>query len=317
MSRDSRLTLCAGSASTELSKSIAKRLKLRLLDTTVGAFSDGESKVEINSLVRGKDVFLIQSVYAPQNDNLMEIMLTADALRRSDIHKLTLVAPYLAYSRQDRRPKRERSPITSRVVANMLQSAGIKRIITADIHAAQIQGFYQMPFINLEASTLFVADIWSKFEENSVVVSPDAGGTERARYIAKQVGADLAVIDKRRPSANEAEVMNILGDVEGKTCLIVDDMVDTAGTLCKGAQALIERGGASEVYAYCTHPVLSGQAIHRINDSVIKELVVTDSIPLNGLAKHNGKFRVLSLSQMLAEAIRRTQMGESVSLMYS
>ena len=199
----------------------------------------------------------------------------------------------------------------------MLRAAGIKRIITADIHATQIQGFYQIPFINLEASTLFVADIWSKFEENSVVVSPDAGGTERARYIAKQVGADLAVIDKRRPSANEAEVMNILGDVEGKTCLIVDDMVDTAGTLCKGAQALIERGGASEVYAYCTHPVLSGQAIHRINDSVIKELVVTDSIPLNGLAKHNGKFRVLSLSQMLAEAIRRTQMGESVSLMYS
>lgn len=317
MSRDSRLTLCAGSASVDLARAISKRLKMRLLDTTVSRFSDGESRVEINSLVRGKDVFLIQSVYAPQNDNLMEIMLTADALRRSDIHKLTLVSPYLAYSRQDRRPKRERAPITARVVGDMLQTAGIKRLITADIHAAQIQGFYKMPFVNLEASTLFVADIWSKFEENAVIVSPDAGGTERARYIAKQVDADLAVIDKRRERANQSEVMNILGDVEGKTCLIVDDMVDTAGTLCKGAQALIERGGANEVYAYCTHPVLSGEAVERINSSVIKELVVTDSIPLDYYARKTGKFRVLSLAQMMAEAIRRTQMGESVSLMYT
>lgn len=316
MSKDSRMTLCAGSASLDLAKSIAKRLRIKTLDTTVGTFSDGESRVEINSLVRGQDVFLVQSVYAPQNDNLMEIMLTADALRRSDIHKLTLVSPYLAYSRQDRRPKRERAPITARVVADMLRTAGIKRLITADIHAAQIQGFYHIPFVNLEASTLFVADIWSRFED-AVIVSPDAGGTERARSMAKKVDADLAVIDKRRPAANEAEVMNILGDVEGKACLMVDDMVDTAGTLCKGAKALIERGGAKEVYAYCTHPVLSGEAIERIDGSVIKELVVTDSIPLNYRARETGKFRVLSLAQMMAEAIRRVQMGESVSLMYT
>lgn len=315
MSRDSKMMLCSGSASINISRDIAKRLRMKLIDSSVNTFSDGETRVEINSLVRGRDIFLIQSIYAPQNDNLMEIMFTADALKRSDIHKLTLVSPYLGYSRQDRRPKRERAPVSARVVADMLKSAGVNRLITADIHASQIQGFYKMPFINVEASTLFVADIWARYDK-PVIVSPDAGGTERARSIAKHVDADLAVIDKRRERANESEVMNILGDVEGRVCLMVDDLVDTAGTLCKGARALIDKG-AIEVFAYCTHPVLSGEAVERIDGSVIKELVVTDSIPLNYRAKETGKFRVLSLSQMMAEAIRRVQMGESVSLMYT
>ena len=314
MAKNSRMALCAGSASVDLAELIAAHLNIRLVKTLSSQFSDGETRIEIQNHVRGRDAFIIQSTYAPQNDNLMEIMLMADALRRSDVRSLTAVIPYLGYSRQDRRPKRERAPIAARVVADMLQGIGIQRVITVDLHAGQIQGFYSVPLINSEAGDLFVSDIGHKFHE-PVIVSPDAGGTERARRVAKKVQAGLAVIDKRRERANDSEVMNVLGDVAGRDCIMLDDMVDTAGTLCGGAQALKDCG-ARNVYAYCTHPVLSGPAVQRIKDSVIKQVIVTDTIPLSVQADKSGKFRVLSMAQILAETIRRSQNNESISLMY-
>ncbi len=315
MAKNSKMAICAGSASMDLADAIATHLNTRLVKTMSGTFSDGETRVEIHNHVRGRDAYVIQSTYHPQNDNFMEMLLMADALRRSDVRSLTAVIPYMGYSRQDRRQKKERTPISGSVVADMIQTVGYQRVITVDIHAAQIQGFYRIPFISIEAATLFVADIWHKFQE-PVIVSPDAGGTERARMVAKQCGADLAVIDKRRERANESEVMNVLGEVEGRTCILLDDMVDTAGTLCKGAQALMDRG-ATSVVAYCTHPVLSGPAVGRIIESPLKQVIVTDTIPLSSAAKASGKFRTLSMAQIISETMRRTHNNESISMMYN
>lgn len=315
MAKLAKMALISGSASVGLAESIAAQMNVRLIRTMSSRFSDGETRVEIDNHVRGRDAYVIQSTYFPQNDNLMELMFMADALRRSDVRSLTAVVPYMGYSRQDRRPKKERTPISARVVADMLQTVGYQRVVTVDIHAGQIQGFYNIPFISTDAATLFVADIWHKFQD-PVIVSPDAGGTERARIVAKQVNADLAVIDKRRERANESQVMNVLGGVEGRTCIMLDDMVDTAGTLCKGAEALMDRG-AKEVYAYCTHPVLSGKAIDTIFNSVLKQIIVTDTIPLPKMAAESGQFRVLSMAEIIAETMRRVHNSESVSLMYT
>lgn len=315
MTKTSKMALIPGSASIDLAKSIASHLHTRLVKTESGTFSDGETRVEIHQHMRGRDAFVIQSTCAPQNDNLMELLLTADALRRSDVKSLTAVVPYMGYARQDRRQNRDRTPISGRVVADMIRNVGYKRVITVDIHAGQIQGFYKMPFTSVEAAPNFVADIWHKFK-NPVIVSPDAGGTERARSVAKQVDADLAVIDKRRPKPNQAQIMNILGDVEGRECAIIDDLVDTAGTLCKGASGLMERG-ATKVYAYCSHPVLSGPAVERIADSCLEQVVVTDTIPLSKEAQECGKFRVISMATVIAEVMRRVHQHESVSMMYT
>ncbi len=315
MTKTSKMALIPGSASVDLAKSIASHLHTRLIKTESGTFSDGETRVEIHQHMRGRDAFVIQSTCAPQNDNLMELLLTADALRRSDVKSLTAVIPYFGYARQDRRQNRDRTPISGRVVADMIRNVGYKRVVTVDIHAAQIQGFFKMPFTSIEAAPNFVADIWHRFQ-NPVIVSPDAGGTERARSVAKQVDADLAVIDKRRPKPNQAQIMNILGDVEGRECAIIDDLVDTAGTLCKGAQGLVDRG-ATKVYAYCSHPVLSGPAVGRIAESCLEQVIVTDTIPLSKEAQECGKFKVISMATVIAEVMRRIHQGESVSMMYT
>ncbi len=317
MTKASKMALCAGSASVDLAKAIASHLHTRLIKTESGTFSDGETRVEITQHVRGRDVYVVQSTNAPQNDNLMELILLADALNRSDVRSLTAIVPYMGYARQDTRQKKERTPISGRVVADMIQNIGYSRVITVDIHARQIQGFYGTPFTSIEAAPNFVADIWHKFEERPIIVSPDAGGTERARYIAKQVGTDMAVIDKRRPNPNEARVMNILSEVEieGRDCAIVDDMADTVGTLDKASDALKDKG-ARRVYAYCTHPVLSGPAVERIANSSLEQLVVTDTIPLSKEAFDTGKLRVISMSSTIAETLRRIHQHESVSLMY-
>ena len=305
-----------GNANPELARLIVERLDLPLGEATCGQFSDGEITIDIQENVRGKDVFIIQPTCVPTNDNLMEVLLMADALRRSSAGRVTAVIPYYGYARQDRRVRSARVPISAKVVADMLQTAGVDRVLTVDLHADQIQGFFNIPMDNIYGSPILLDDIEKQQYEDLIIVSPDVGGVVRARAIAKQLNdADLAIIDKRRPQANEAQVMHIIGDVVDRTCVIVDDMVDTAGTLCKAADALKEFG-AKKVVAYCTHPVLSGAAINNIKNSSLDELVVTDTIPLTDEAKACGKIRQLTLAGLLAESIRRVNNEESISAMF-
>ncbi|ETD72269.1 ribose-phosphate pyrophosphokinase [Pelistega indica] len=305
-----------GTANPKLAADVANHLSMPLGKMTVGRFSDGEVMVEILENVRGREVFVLQPTCAPTNDNLMEIMVMVDALRRASAGTITAAIPYFGYARQDRRPRSARVAITAKVVANMLQAVGVNRVLTMDLHADQIQGFFDIPVDNIYASPVLLEDIASRKYEDLVVVSPDIGGVVRARALAKQLETDLAIIDKRRPRANVSEVMNIIGDIQGRTCLIMDDMVDTAGTLTKAAAALKERG-AKAVYAYCTHPVLSGEAIPRITASEIDELVVTDTIPLSEAAANCGKIRQLSTAALLGETISRISTAESVSSMFA
>ncbi len=313
---ESQLMIFAGNANLELASRIAEILGTRLGKIGVETFSDGEICVEIMENVRGRDVFIIQPTCQPCNNNLMELMVMIDAMRRASVKRVTAVVPYYGYSRQDRKPRSSRVPITAKVVANMLASVKLDRLLTVDLHADQIQGFFDLPIDNVYASPILLKDIWQKYRNDLLVVSPDVGGVVRARALAKRLGdADLAIIDKRRPKANVSEVMNIIGDVTGKNCVIVDDLVDTAGTLCKAAAALKDHGAAS-VSAYCTHPVLSGDAIKNISGSVLDELVVTNTIPLSAGAQACDRIRQLSVAEMLAETIRRIHMEESVSEMY-
>jgi len=312
----SKLMVFTGNANPELARLIVERLDLPLGEATVGQFSDGEITVEVQENVRGKDVFIIQPTCVPTNDNIMELLLMADSLRRSSAGRVTAVIPYYGYARQDRRVRSARVPISAKVVADMLQTAGVDRVLTVDLHADQIQGFFNIPMDNIYGSPILLDDIEKQNYEDLMVVPPDVGGVVRARAIAKQLNdADLAIIDKRRPQANEAQVMHIIGDVTDRTCVLVDDMVDTAGTLCKAADALKEFG-AKKVVAYCTHPVLSGRAIENIKNSKLDELVVTDTIPLTDEAKQCGRIRQLTLSGLLAESIRRVNNEESISAMF-
>lgn len=304
-----------GNANPVLAQMIVDQLGLPLGDASVNKFSDGEISVELNENVRGCDVFVVQSTCAPTNDNLMELIVMVDALRRASAGRITAVVPYFGYARQDRRVRSARVPITAKVVADMMVSVGVDRVLTVDLHAEQIQGFFDVPVDNVYGSSVLIEDIEAQGFEDLVVVSPDIGGVVRARAIAKQLDIELAIIDKRRPKANMAEVMNLIGEVEGRTCLLIDDMVDTAGTLCSAAAALKDRG-AKKVVAYCTHPVLSGKAITNLNNSTLDELVVTDSIPLSEEAKGCGRVRTLTLSKMLAEAVRRLNNEESLSAMF-
>jgi len=304
-----------GNANPELAKLVVERLDIPMGEMSVGKFSDGEITVEINENVRGKDAFIIQPTCTPTNDNLMELLLMADGLRRASAARITAVVPYFGYARQDRRPRSARVPISARAVADMMVGAGIDRVLTVDLHADQIQGFFSVPVDNVYGSPILLDDIARQKYEDLVVVSPDVGGVVRARAIAKQLNVDLAIIDKRRPEANVAEVMNIIGDIEGRTCVLVDDMVDTAGTLCHAAAALKERG-AKAVVAYCTHPVLSGPAIDRLKSSSLDELVVSDTIPLSVAAQKSGRVRQLTIAGLLAESIRRVNNEESISAMF-
>ncbi len=309
------LMVFTGNANPRLAEDVARNMNIALGRAKVGRFSDGEVAVEILENVRGKDVFILQSTCNPTNDNLMEIMVMADALRRASAGRITAAIPYYGYARQDRRTRSARVAITAKVVANMLQSAGVDRVLTMDLHSDQIQGFFDIPVDNIYSSPILLGDIWRHDYPDLIVVSPDVGGVVRARAIAKRLECDLAIIDKRRPKPNEAKVMNIIGDIKGRTCIIMDDMVDTAGTLCEAAQALKD-GGAASVMAYCTHPVLSGQAVARITGSALDELVVTDTIPLRDEARACGKIRQLSIAGLMAETIRRISNEDSVSSLF-
>ncbi len=304
-----------GTANPKLAKKVAKYLGLELGRATVDRFSDGEVMVELQDNVRGKDVFVLQSTCAPTNDTLMEVMVMVDALRRASAGRITAAIPYFGYSRQDRRPRSARVAITAKVVANMLTSVGVNRLLTMDLHSDQIQGFFEIPVDNIYASPVLLDDLTKQNHHDLVIVSPDVGGVVRARALAKQMGSDLAIIDKRRPKANVAKVMNIIGDVAGRTCIIMDDMVDTANTLCEAAAAL-KKKGALKVLAYCTHPVLSGTAIDRISASELDELVVTDTIPLRENAVACKKIRQLSVGELMAETIRRISNEDSVSSLF-
>lgn len=304
-----------GNANPELAQKIVARLGIAMGDASVTSFSDGEIAVELNENVRGRDVFVVQPTCAPTNDNIMELMVMVDALRRASAGRISAVIPYFGYARQDRRVRSARVPITAKVVADMLVGAGVDRVLTVDLHAEQIQGFFDVPVDNVYGAPVLIEDINEQNYEDLIVVSPDIGGVVRARAVAKQLDVELAIIDKRRPRANVAEVMNLIGEVDGRTCLLVDDMVDTAGTLCSAAKALKDRG-AKKVIAYCTHPVLSGNAYENIKNSVLDELIVTDSIPLSDKLKSLDKVRQLSLSKMLAEAVRRLSNEESLSAMF-
>ncbi|MEW6206274.1 MAG: ribose-phosphate diphosphokinase [Pseudomonadota bacterium] len=315
MATDSSLMIFTGNANPALAESVAKQLNIPLGKATVGRFSDGEVMVEINENVRGKDVFVLQSTCAPTNDNLMEMMVMIDALKRASAGRITAAIPYFGYARQDRRVRSSRVAITAKVVANMLQVVGVDRVLTMDLHADQIQGFFDIPVDNIYASPVLLGDVWKQNLDNLMVVSPDVGGVVRARALAKRLNCDLAIIDKRRPRANVAEVMNIIGDVKDRTCVIMDDMVDTANTLCKAAAAL-KANGAKKVVAYCTHPVLSGGAIQRVEESDLDELVVTDTIPLSEEAHNSNTIRVLSVDELLAETIRRIVRSDSVSSLF-
>jgi ribose-phosphate pyrophosphokinase len=313
----SKMMVFTGNANPELAHKVASRLYLSLGKAKVGKFSDGEVAVELNENVRGKDVFVLQPTCAPTNDNLMELIVMIDALRRASATRITAVVPYFGYARQDRRVRSARVPITAKVVADMMVTVGVDRVLTVDLHAEQIQGFFACPVDNVYGSPVLIDDIVACNYENLMVVSPDIGGVVRARAIAKQLNdADLAIIDKRRPQANEAQVMNLIGEVDGRSCLLVDDMVDTAGTLCKAADALKERG-ATKVIAYCTHAVLSGNALENIRNSQLDELVVTDTIPLSSEAKGVAKIRQLTLADLLAESIRRVSNEESISALFN
>ncbi|MCD8512199.1 MAG: ribose-phosphate pyrophosphokinase [Nitrincola sp.] len=311
----SSMMIFTGNANPELALKVVERLDIPLGKADVGRFSDGEVSVEIQENVRGKDVFIIQSTCAPTNDNLMELIVFADAMRRASAMRITAVVPYFGYARQDRRPRSTRVPISAKVVASMMTSAGVDRVLTVDLHADQIQGFFDIPVDNVYGSPVLLDDINDQKYDNMIVVSPDVGGVVRARAVAKQLDCDLAIIDKRREKANESQVMNIIGDVAGRTCILVDDMCDTAGTLCKAAQALKDKG-AERVISYVTHPVLSGPAVDNINNSVLDELVVTDTIPLSPAAQKCDKIRQLTLAPMLAEAVRRVCNEESISAMF-
>ncbi|MCP3674957.1 MAG: ribose-phosphate pyrophosphokinase [Gammaproteobacteria bacterium] len=312
----SDMMLFSGNATPELAQSIADHLGISLADATISRFSDGEINIEINENVRGQDVFIIQSTCSPANENLMELVIMADALRRASAARITAVVPYFGYSRQDRRVRSARVAISAKVVADMMAIVGINRVLTVDLHADQIQGFFDFPVDNVYGTPVLLEDIYEHKTDNLIVVSPDVGGVVRARALAKRLDdSDLAIIDKRRPKANEAEVMNIIGDVTDKVCIIVDDMVDTAGTLCTAANALKDHG-AKKVYAYCTHPVLSGKAIENIKNSKIDRIIVTDTIPLSEEAKSCDRIRQISLSPMLAEAMRRVNTEESLSSMF-
>ena len=309
------LMVFTGNAHPKLAEDVVKHLNIPMGRATVGRFSDGEVMVELLENVRGKDVFVLQSTCTPTNDNLMEVLLMADALKRSSAGRITAAVPYLGYSRQDRRPRSARVAISAKVVANMLVVAGVDRLLTMDLHADQIQGFFDIPVDNVYSAPILLGDTWKAGHQNLVVVSPDVGGVVRARALAKRLESDLAIIDKRRPRPNVATVMNIIGDVGGRTCVIMDDMVDTANTLCEAALALKEKG-ADKVLAYCTHPVLSGKAIERIENSVLDELVVTDTIPLREEAKRCKRIRQLSIAALLAETMLRISNEDSVSSLF-
>jgi ribose-phosphate pyrophosphokinase len=309
------LMVFTGNANPALADAIAKHIGVPLGYASISKFSDGEISVELNENVRGKDVFVIQPTCAPTNDSIMELLLMADALHRASANRITAVIPYFGYSRQDRRVRSARVAISAKVVADMISAVGVNRVLTVDLHAEQIQGFFSIPVDNVYGSPVLTDDIERQSYKNLLVVSPDVGGVVRARAVAKQLNTDLAIIDKRRPTANEAQVMHIIGDVDGRSCLIVDDMVDTAGTLCKAADAL-KQHGAKKVLAYCTHPVLSGRAIENIDGSNLDSLVVTDTIPLNDVAKKCTRIRQLSMAKLLAESIRRVSNEESISAMF-
>jgi ribose-phosphate pyrophosphokinase len=313
---DTAMMVFSGNANLELSEGIVKKLNMRLGMAAIGRFSDGEIAVEIQENVRGKDVFVIQPTCSPTNENLMELLVMIDALKRASASRITAVIPYYGYARQDRRTRSARVPITAKLVARMLEQSGAHRLLTVDLHADQIQGFFDIPVDNVYSSPILLGDVWRQKYQNLIVVSPDVGGVVRARALAKRLDdADLAIIDKRRPKANVSEIMHIIGDVEGRTCVLVDDIVDTAGTLCHAAAAL-KKHGAIKVVAYCTHAVLSGSAMNNINNSSLDELVVTDTIPLSQEAIDSGRIRQLSVAEMLAETIRRIAVGESVSSLY-
>jgi ribose-phosphate pyrophosphokinase len=316
MSTSDTLALFAGNANPILAQEIARHLQTPLGRAFVGRFSDGECNVELMENVRGRDVFIVQPTCPPANDSLMELLVMVDAARRASAARITAVMPYFGYARQDRRPRATRSAITAKLVANMISSAGVNRLLTIDLHANQVEGFFDIPVDNVYASPVLLGDAWKQAYRNVIIVSPDVGGVVRARAFAKRLDdAELAIIDKRRPRANESKVMNIIGDIEGKTCVLVDDMVDTAGTLCQAAQALKDEG-ALKVVAYITHAVLSGNAVEKISKSALDELVVTDTVPLSPLAKSSGRIRQLSVAALLAETIRRIRDEESVSSLY-
>lgn len=313
---DERTMLFAGNSNRPLATAIAEHLQVPLGKATVGRFSDGEIAVEITENVRGRDIFVIQSTCAPPNDNLMELLVMTDALRRASAASITAVVPYLGYARQDRRTRSARVPISARTVADLIGVVGTDRVLTVDLHADQVQGFFGIPLDNVYASPVLLGDVWKHEYPELIVVSPDVGGVVRARAFARRLdNADLAIIDKRRPRANEAEIMNIIGDVDGRTCVLIDDMVDTAGTLCAAAEVLKSRG-AQRVLAYCTHAVLSGPAVDRINASVLDELVVTDTIPLSEAAAASPRIRQLSVAELLGESIVRVCSGQSLSSMF-
>lgn len=304
-----------GTANPVLAHAVASHLGMAVGRCSVGRFSDGEVLVEIKENVRGKDVFILQPTCCPTNDNLMEIMVMADALRRASADRITAAIPYFGYARQDRRPQSARVAISAKVVANMLQGVGVDRVLTMDLHADQIQGFFDIPVDNIYAAPVLLTDIWKRNLDNLMVVSPDVGGVVRARALAKRLEADLAIIDKRRPKANVSEVMNIIGEVQNRNCVIMDDLVDTAGTLCKAAQALKDRG-ATSVLAYCTHAVLSGGAVQRIEASALDALVVTDTIPLADEGRQCRKIRQLSAAALLGETMLRISRADSVSSLF-
>jgi ribose-phosphate pyrophosphokinase len=309
------LMVFTGNANPKLAADVVKRLNIKLGRANVGRFSDGETSVELMENVRGKDVFILQPTCAPTNDNLMELIILTDALKRSSAGRITAAVPYFGYARQDRRPRSARVPIAAKVIANMLQAVGVQRVLTVDLHADQVQGFFDIPVDNIYATPILLGDIWRQRHDGLMVVSPDVGGVLRARAAAKRLEADLAIFDKRRPKANVSEVMHIIGDVDGRSCVIMDDIVDTAGTLCKAAQALKENG-AQRVMAYCTHPVLSGNAVARIDESALDEVVVTDTILLSDEARKCAKIRVVSIAGLLAETMLRISNEESVSSLF-
>jgi len=309
------LMVFTGNANPGLAEKVVSHLDIHLGRATVSRFSDGEVMVEILENVRGRDVFVLQSICTPTNDNLMELCVMVDALKRSSAGRVTAAIPYFGYARQDRRPRSARVPISAKVVANMLTSVGVDRMLTMDLHADQIQGFFDIPVDNIYATPVLLGDLWKHGYQNLIVVSPDVGGVLRARAMAKRLESDLAIIDKRRPQPNVATVMNIIGDVSGRTCIIVDDLVDTANTLCEAAQALKEHG-AEKVIAYCTHPVLSGRAVERIERSALDELVVCDTIPLSDAAQNCRRVRVLGIAELLAETMRRISNDDSVSSLF-
>lgn len=316
LAHSSDFLVFTGNANPILAAEVAQHLGITLGSADVGRFSDGEVTVEIKQNVRARDVFVVQSTCNPTNENIMELLIMVDALKRASAERISAVIPYFGYARQDRRPRSARVPITAKVVANLLQTVGVSRVLTMDLHADQIQGFFDIPVDNIYASPILLGDLRQQNYKDLIVVSPDVGGVVRARALAKQLGCDMAIIDKRRPKANVSEVMHVIGDIDGRNCVIMDDMIDTAGTLVKAAEVLKERG-AKKVYAYCTHPVFSGPAIERITQgSALDEVVITNTIPLNAEALNCKKIRQLSVAPLIAETIQRIASGESVMSLF-